>query len=80
MNTRSPTLGEYSYSLRRDWLDAEFIDAVQFIREHGVLKVVADRRRKCFCVGNFSFYTNGTAIEQTILLYRITDRQVSNGN
>lgn len=58
------------YVLRNDCIDAEFRAAVVLIREHGYHKQFKGRSYVYFDSGDWSYWTMGHPIDQTILINR----------
>lgn len=66
------------YTLRKTWgNDADFVFAVETIREHGFTETWGGRQFRAFALNGWKYWTMGSPIEETILINRkpITDAE-----
>lgn len=61
----------HHYTLRKTWeKDEDFVEAVNYIREHGVPEMFGRHRRIYLYHKGYKYWTMGNPIDQTILINR----------
>jgi len=58
------------YTLREHWNDADFVSAVQYIRDHGYQAKFGKTTYTYLNVNNYKYWTMGAPLDQTILINR----------
>ena len=58
----------HSYTLRKDWEDEKFVEAVKFIRKNGYIDYFYSTKYIYFDLGEHRYWTMGSPIKETILI------------